>query len=655
MIKTHLNLLAALLIGGAVLCCGQNAPRPNREQEAKLIAVLKSEATQKEKADACRELARIGSKEAVAPLAALLGDEKLSHMARYGLETIPDPAVDNALRAALETLKGRPLVGVIGSIGVRRDVMAVKPLAKFLADTDPDVAQAAARSLGKIGSVAAAKAIRTALSNTPAANQLAFCEGLFRCAEALLAQGQRDEAISIYDQLRGMAGPHQVRAGALRGAILARQKERVPLLLEGIRSADFVLVDAAARTALEMPDADVTAALAAELSRVPADKQVLIIQVLGKRGDPAALPALITAAGKAEKPVRLAAIRALPEIPRASTAPFLQGLMAEADREISQAAQDSLAGLPGPEVDQIVLTMLANADAAKRLTAVDLIGRRRMTPAIPALMKATGDADAKVRPASFKRLGELAGPGEVPALLELLANPKNASDLNATEQAMISVCARVNDPAACTAKIIGMLAQAQPEPKGAMLRVLSTLGDAQALKAVCAAVADPHADVHAAAIRALGTWKTADAAPELLALAQKAANPTDKMLCLRGFMDWASNPEVSANQRLAMCQQAGNLAQSDEEKRLLLGALGGIGTAESLSLTVPYLGDAAVKDEASAAVVAIAQKVLRQNPNAQTAAKLVAPLQKTIAANANADVAQRANDLLKQAQAKAGQ
>jgi hypothetical protein len=62
-----------------------------------------------------------------------------------------------------------------------------------------------------------------------------------------------------------------------------------------------------------------------------------------------------------------------------------------------------------------------------------------------------------------------------------------------------------------------------------------------------------------------------------------------------------------------------------------------------------------VKDEASAAVVAIAQKVLRQNPSPQTAGKLIAPLQKTIAANANADVAQRANDLLKQAQAKAGQ
>ncbi len=56
---------------------GEDAkPRP-KSREAKLIAVLKSSTSEKEKADACLELARIGTKESVAPLAALLGDEKL--------------------------------------------------------------------------------------------------------------------------------------------------------------------------------------------------------------------------------------------------------------------------------------------------------------------------------------------------------------------------------------------------------------------------------------------------------------------------------------------------------------------------------------------------------------------------------------------------
>ncbi len=124
------------------------------------------------------ELARIGTKDSVAPLAALLGDEKLAHMARYALEPIPDPAVDDALRDALGKLKGRPLVGVIGSIGVRRDIKAVEPLCKLLKDTDADVAQAAARALGSFGTPAAAKALEDALAGHSSRQSTRVLRGL---------------------------------------------------------------------------------------------------------------------------------------------------------------------------------------------------------------------------------------------------------------------------------------------------------------------------------------------------------------------------------------------------------------------------------------------------------------------------------------------
>src|SRR2546428_84476 len=135
-----------------------------RNNEAALLAVLKPNAGQKEKADACRELARKAGKEVVPVLAALLADEQLSHMARYALETIPDPSVNQALRAALTTLSGRQLVGVIGSLGVRRDANAVQPLSNLLTAPDPEVAQAAARALGFIGTPEAARALQITLA-----------------------------------------------------------------------------------------------------------------------------------------------------------------------------------------------------------------------------------------------------------------------------------------------------------------------------------------------------------------------------------------------------------------------------------------------------------------------------------------------------------
>ena len=154
--RIHIMLIVALLLAFAVPTLAQTvAPKGD---EAKLIAVLKSaDASRKDKIDACRQLAIIGGKDSIAPLAALLGNEELSHNARYALEPNPDPAVDEALRDALGKVKGGPLVGVIGSVGVRRDAKAVGALAKLLGDSDAVVARAAARAMGKIGTTEAAE------------------------------------------------------------------------------------------------------------------------------------------------------------------------------------------------------------------------------------------------------------------------------------------------------------------------------------------------------------------------------------------------------------------------------------------------------------------------------------------------------------------
>ncbi len=209
-----LTVLCVLVAAATPRSYGQKPQASPKDEEAKLIAVLKSDAPRKAKADACRELARVGTREAVAPLAALLCNEELSHMARYGLEPIPDPAVDTALRDTLDKVKGRLLVGVIGSIGVRRDPKAVAALVKRLDDPDPEVVQAAARALGRIGTLDAVAPLEKALASTAQANRIAVSEGLFRCADVLRAQGQRKAAQAIYEQLGNAQVPEYVKSGA---------------------------------------------------------------------------------------------------------------------------------------------------------------------------------------------------------------------------------------------------------------------------------------------------------------------------------------------------------------------------------------------------------------------------------------------------------
>ena len=82
---------------------------------------------------------------------------------------------------------------------------------------------------------------------------------------------------------------------------------------------------------------------------------------------------------------------------RAKAFPVLRDLVKDKDPKVAGAAQEALAGIQGREADDAVLAMLAGTDPALKAVAMDLVSRRRMTSAIPALFSAVNGADEKGR------------------------------------------------------------------------------------------------------------------------------------------------------------------------------------------------------------------------------------------------------------------
>lgn len=193
--------------------------------EARLADVLKSDAPQAAKDFVCRQLSLIGTAESVPALATLLADEKLSHMARYALERISDDAAVQALREALPKSEGLRKVGVLHSLGARRDAQSVAALVPLLGDSDAQVAKAAVHALGAIGTADSAKALGDYQPKSPEALRLAVADACLACAEHLLADGKRTEAIAIYKALGSEEQPTHVQVAARRGLLAAmRQK-----------------------------------------------------------------------------------------------------------------------------------------------------------------------------------------------------------------------------------------------------------------------------------------------------------------------------------------------------------------------------------------------------------------------------------------------
>lgn len=172
----------------------------------------------------CRKLRVVGTAQSVEALAALLPAEKTSHIARYALGRIPDEEATAALRDALPKVSSKLKPGIIGSLGVRRDTKSTKPLSKLLGDSDIQVAQAAAHSLGLIGTSAAAQKLSTFAKKAPAGMKLPVADACLICAEQLLADGEKSEAIALYNELKGDDQPKHVKVAAMKGLLTAASK-----------------------------------------------------------------------------------------------------------------------------------------------------------------------------------------------------------------------------------------------------------------------------------------------------------------------------------------------------------------------------------------------------------------------------------------------
>ncbi len=185
--------------------------------ETRLAAVLKTTASRAAKDFVCRKLAVIGTAESAPALAGLLTDKDLSHMARYALERMPAPEAAQAMRDVLPKVSGAVKAGVIGSLGVRRDVPSVVALAAALHDSDRAVACAAACALGNIGAPEAAKALDEFAPKAPEGVKPAAVDACLACAEHLLADGKKAEATALYQSLNGAQQSPYVRQAAMRG------------------------------------------------------------------------------------------------------------------------------------------------------------------------------------------------------------------------------------------------------------------------------------------------------------------------------------------------------------------------------------------------------------------------------------------------------
>jgi HEAT repeat protein len=578
--------------------------------EAKLIAVIEAPAaTMPGKQFACQMLRIVGSAQCVPAVGKLLTDAQLSHLARQVFLGMADPAVEESLQQALGQTQGDLRIGIINTIGDRKDRSSLKALAALL-PSDEATAKAALNAIGKIGGTEAAGVLEGA--EVVDTLKPVWAQALLRCAPSVAAAGQPEHAEKIYRELLEDNAPSSVRPGAFGALAQMQQEQAVPLILKTLSSGDALLRRAAVGAVISVPGNASTRAFAKELPGLPPGTQVVLLGALACRGDAEGLTELVNQlAAEGNEPVRGAALKALARLGKASSVPVLAGALRH--EEASASASQALIELQGAGVAEALAGQADSAEAAIRPALLIVLAERGQREALPAIRKALTDDDAKVRRAALKSVATLGTAEDFATLAELVLTKKDAGERDSVAQAMSGLAGRLPDKSALCAPVLKALSQADAPSEVCLLTVLSSLGGDQALQAVRQALAG-EGEVRKTAVRALAAWTDAAPMADLLKVTREDKEPGTRILALRGYIRMANQPGTRTEQKLEAYRIALELATRPDEKRLALNGLAQVANANSLKLVEPCLEEPGLEREAFVAYERIAESLARRQP-----------------------------------------
>jgi HEAT repeat protein len=564
-----------------------------------------------------KQLERIGRDECIDIVAAVLADKDdvVRDAAVRCMANNPSPKATTPLLAALPKSTGKARVGLLNALGQRGDRAATDALVRELQGEDSAAIIAAARALGRLGTLDASIALATARRKFKGEVHLAVSDAYLLCADRRLQEGKVADAAAIYRKLNRAEEPEPIRLAALLGVLKTSGDEAGDLILKILGGPDAG-ARAIAVSQIEHVSAAALKPLAAHLDNLPPASQALVLHSLAGRGERSQLPAVLAAVKSPHEAVRRAGVQALGRLGDVSVIPLLLTTV-YAGNDLGGLAADSLTRLTAEGADEKLIGALESEKTADHMRAlIDILERRKTVSAIPAILKAAQDDRAAVRTSAFAGLRTLAEPKHVPAMVRALLKTEKGKERELAEQAIAAVCARVSDPAKRADPVLALLKDELKEHQVALLPLVGRLGGAEALRQIKDALRDGGSEQYEAALTALCNWPDPSASEELLALAKDSKDARHRLRALQALIRVnAVLSDLPTEPRLATLKKAMELTTRVQERKALLEGIGFVRHLETLRYVLPYLDDKDFNQSACKAVVELAHSRMLREPN----------------------------------------
>ena len=533
----------------------------------------------------------------------MLSDEKSYDIAFYALQRIPDSAVEIALRDALPKAERKVKIGIINSLGERRDVNAVGQLGQLVYDADPQIALSVATALGKIADNGAMESLKKARFKTTGELRARVLDAYLRCADNLLDLGNAVQAASVYRDLYDNEDLTHIRAAALCGLVRTNKEDALDIILAALKKDDRDLQSVAIGLIRELPRGADLKEVIAECPNLSGQGQIQLLSAFTDRQETAAHQAVLDAVKHDDEAVRVAALQALAKIGDESDIPLLLKIATEASGIDREAARGSLDLLRGESVNQKIIAQIQSAEPKVKAELVRSLGQRNVVKATETILKTAVDSDPIVRRESFKSLAVVASPKLIGELIQLVIHEESSAIRDEAERTLVLVSQKI--PSNQARPVLTALQSIEDiEARSSLLEVAGRIGDTNALPVLRNELKSENLENQKAAIYALSAWPDAEPIHDLLNVVKTSNNETHRILALRGYINLLKiRSDRPAKESIELFTTAMDLATEVSEKKMVLSGLGRFRSAETLEVSARYLDDPAIKPEAEAALM----------------------------------------------------
>ena len=611
------------LNGLAVFASNDNTLKPTTEQA--FLEALDGANDNETKAFLIRQLAIIGSEASITKLSPLLGDASLSSPAARTIASIGGEPAGKALQMALmrrTAMSPEAQLNIIQALGDVAPVEGTEELLKTLLNTDDVKTKAVViNALSRTGTKTSFKELAACAAAVGYKYDLTDAsEAYARLISRVYEQGAEKEALAEAQSLlknATKAGSQYMRIAAFE-TILKAQAKKSKTLQAALKDKDKAYRNAALHFASAYTDKAMYTDLFKMLPKAKEEKIDLlnwlgneamcpekkeILQSIETGIEKTGIQTLTQQLENANVEVKQATADALVKIGMIEALPALANLLKSSDSETVDVAKNAFAVFNG-DITPTLANALDPASPIGKVAIIQLLALRKANAYFNLVVEQTKSSSEEVQTAAYSALRDVVSDKDFVTLCGMLETVDPAF-VNPLQRAVIAAISSLS-PKEQTDLVSSRMLQAGDAKKYLYYLVLSTTGDQNAFETIVKGFTQESGPAKDAAFDALRAWRGFEIEIPLYEICTNPAYSAYFDRAIKAYIQLASNPRMTGENRLIYLRKAMEAAKTNEQKNEILKGISRTGTYLALLYAGEFLDVSELKANAAEAVKTIA-------------------------------------------------